>query len=448
MGPLGTGNALFRKFTKIRSEGIKQSRGLVVAASQAATLKAWQGVRSQLAYLRRLAVVFAIEIRLKIVTELYMQEMSPTQFFEEFGGTSASRVDRNFKRLVEHGWLTYIRSEGPGGDRRGGTEHFYRARELAIFDNKTWRLLPYSIRRDFSCTAFRQLAERVREAMEAGTFDAREDRHFSWTPLLLDRLGWERVLVAIDALFEFLFEEQADAKLRISQSGEKPFLATVGLSGFESPMRDGERVGPSLVEGEGHFSVPFPVRLSKVFADEICLKILTETNLRDMSAPQFRAEFGGDSVDGTRRRFKVLEENGWLTRVDVKTGGKRRGAKEHFYRATGSAIYDIDTWPDLPDSVKASLSWTTFEQLCEQVKEAMEAGTFDAREDRHMSWSLIRLDQRGWEKAIAAVDALFEYIFQEAEKAETRVAKSGEETILMTVALAVFESPSESAKAP
>ncbi len=78
----------------------------------------------------------------------------------------------------------------------------------------------------------------------------------------------------------------------------------------------------------------------------------------------------------------------------------------------------------------------------------MAAGTCDAREDRHLSWSLVRLDQRGWEKVVAAVDALFEGIFQEADEAEARLAKSGEEPILMTVALAAFESPSESKKAP
>lgn len=419
-----------------------------MAAAVRAALKAWRGAWSQLAYLRRLAVVFAVEIRLKIVTELYMQEMSPTQFFEEFGGGNVSRVDRNFKRLEQHGWLRKIRSEGPGGDRRGATEHFYRATELAIFDNETWRLLPYSIRGAYSCMSFRQFAERVREAMEAGTFDAREDRHLTWTPLLLDQLGWERVLAAIDALFELLFEEQADARLRTFHSGEKPILATVGLSGFESPQRDGGRVGPRLAEGERDCPVPFPVRLSKVFADEICLKVVTETNLQDMSAPQFQVEFGGDSVDGIRRRFKLLEKNGWLAKVDEKTGGKRRGATEYFYRATGPAIYDIDTWSDLAGSIKASLSWTTFKQLSEQVIEAMEAGAFDAREERHLSWSLIRLDQRGWEKVVAAVDALFDYIFEEADEVEARVARSGEKTILMTVALAAFESPSESEKAP
>lgn len=40
------------------------------------------GAKAQASYLRRLAIVFADELRLKIVTELYMREMSPTQFYE------------------------------------------------------------------------------------------------------------------------------------------------------------------------------------------------------------------------------------------------------------------------------------------------------------------------------------------------------------------------------
>lgn len=409
--------------------------------------KIWTGIESRLAYLRRLSIVFAVELRLKIVTELYMREMSPTQFYEEFGGGSVSRVTRNFERLEQHGWLRFIRSES-GGSRRGGVEHFYRATELAIFDCETWSLLPYSVRVAFSWSSFKQLTERVREAMEAGTFDARPDRHLTWMSLLLDQLGWERVIAAVDALFLSLFEEQADAKLRIYHSGEKPILATVALAAFESPTRGDGRIGPSLVESHKDSLVPFPIRLSKVFADELCLRIVAELNLREMSVTQFHKEFGGDSVDGIRRRFKRLERIGWLKKVNQKTGGRRRGAVEHFYRATAPAIFDNATWADVPDSVKAAHSWTTFEQLSEKVKEAMRAGTFDAREHRHLTWSLLRLDQQGWEKVIAAIDALFAFILKERDRAEDRIADSGEKPVTMTVALAAFESPKDSVKEP
>lgn len=412
--------------------------------------KVWTDSKSQASYLRRLAVVFADELRLKIVTELYMREMSPSGFHAEFGGGSVARVDRHFKRLTEHGWLRFVRSES-GGRRRGGKEHFYRATAPAVFDNETWSRVPYSIRVAFSWRTFGQLAERVHEALQAGTFDARADSHLRWTPLLLDRLGWDQVVAAVDELFESLFEEQADAKLRIFHSGENPILATAAMALFESPPhRQGpgeEQAGSTLVDGTVS-AVPFPLRVSKVFADEVCLEIVAETNLREMSARQFHEEVGGASVEGIRRRFKMLAEIGWLSKVTEKRGGKRRGAAEHFYRATGPAIFGNGTWAEVPDPVKATCSWQTFEQLSDQVREAIEAGTFEARTDNHLSWSLLRLDQQGWEKVAIAVDALIAFASGAQENARLRMSSSGEQPITTTLALAAFESPKDSVKAP
>lgn len=406
-------------------------------------------IESRASYLRRLSIALADELSLKIITELYTREMSPKQFYGEFGGGSLARVDRRFKKLARHKWLRLIRKES-GGPRRGAVEHFYRGRELAVFDNETWALLPYSMRAAFSSTICNQLAERVRDALQAETFDARADRHFTWTPILLDQIGWERVLTRIDALFESLFEEQEDAKLRAFQTGEEPFLTTVALGGFESPTPPGvrdTRLEATLPEAIDN-PMPFWLRVAKVFADPLCLKIVAELNLRTMSAGEFWREFGGPSIDGVRRRFKMLADTGWLRIVDQRSGGKRRGATENFYRATGPAVFDTSAWADLPDSIRATHSWTIFEQLFDQVKEAMEAGTLDARPERHLSWSLLRLDQLGWTNVVAAVDALFAFIFEEERSAEARMDASGEEPIVMTVAMAAFESPASETKEP
>src|ERR1051325_540007 len=87
-------------------------------------------LRSQPSYLERLAVVFADPARLTIVTELFARPMSPSQFYEEFGGGSLGRVDRHFKRLADSGWLRLVK-RATGGKRRGAHEHFLLAPELA-----------------------------------------------------------------------------------------------------------------------------------------------------------------------------------------------------------------------------------------------------------------------------------------------------------------------------
>jgi hypothetical protein len=413
----------------------------------------WRGVEPQVAYLRRLAIVFAVELRITILTELYQREMSPKRFYEQFGGGSLSRVTYNFKVLAEHGWLRYIRSEGPDSSRRGGVEHFYRATGLAVYDNQTWALVPYSMRVAIAWKTFKALAERVREALIAQTLDARPESHLSFTTVRLDQLGWERVIASADALYESLFEEQEDAKLRMLHSDEKPMVATVALEVFESPPRQpisqrSDRATPLLVGPGMDLPVPLPHRISKVIGDEISLKLLSEANRRKISAPLFHAEFGGESVESVRSRLKTLEKFGWIVEVEEKTGGRRRSAKERFYMARVPVTFDNEGWANVPTATQSTFSWAIFGVLAELVKEAIQVGTFEARLEKHQSWSVLRLDQRGWEKVAAAVEALSACVFEEKTRAESRIATSGEAPITTTIGLAAFESPRQVVKKP
>jgi hypothetical protein len=408
-------------------------------------LNMWIGTRTRAAYLRRLSIVHAVELRMKIVTELFMREMSPTGFYREFGGGSASRVAQNFKRLEEHGWLRYIRSEPAPGGR--GVEDFYRATELAIFDTETWSLVPYSIKMGYSWNAFRQLVEQFAVAVRAKTLDSRPDRLFNLTQLLVDQRGWDLVQERIGVLFAWLLEEQEDAKLRMFHTGEKPILVTTVQIAFEAAV-DGETEAMArLAKNDEEWDVSFSERLAKVFADELCLQIVGEANLRSISPTGFHSEFGG-SVHQVHRRFKMLEQLGWLKKVDMKTGGRRRGAREYFYRATAPAIIDSPAWAEVPSSGRAARSWATFVQLSDQIKDAMRAGTYDARDDRSFAWSLLQLDQQGWKNAIAKTNSVLAFLYEEEERAEERMADSGEGPIAMTVALAAFESPKEAKKQP
>lgn len=398
--------------------------------------------------LRRLSVVFAVELRLKIVAELYMREMSAKQFYEEFGGGTSTRVNQNFKTLEKEGWLRYVRSEGPGGDRRGGVEHFYRATEPAYFDVETWALVPYSVRVASTWNIFKQIAPRLRGVLEASSVETGRKRDLSCTQFLLDQKGWKRAIAAVDAQFIALFEEQEDSRLRALQSGEELIPADVFLIAFESPTGAEESVGGSLVESQREPLAPFPERLSPILGDDVRMQIVSELNRREMSVTQFHREIGGASKGGISRRFKGLEGGGWVKKVKMKSGGPRRGATEQFYRATKPAIHGYDPCADPPDLLEGTGSWQTFERFCARVREAIAAGIFDVRVDRYVTWALVRFDAQGWANIIEGIDALFEFIHQEQEQAERRMAKSGEDPIAMTVGLAAFEALKDSVKAP
>jgi hypothetical protein len=194
--------------------------------------------------------------------------------------------------------------------------------------------------------------------------------------------------------------------------------------------------------------LPLMMRLAKVFAEPLRIRIVAKLNTREMSPKQFHEEFGGGSLSRVCRHFELLVDYGWLYLTRTETGGRRRGAVEHFYRATGPAVFDLDIWSDLPLSMKEMVSVRIFEEFSEQVKAAMAAETMDARDDRHFSWTPLRLDQEGWEKVIARIEAMFQFLFEEQKDADARLAETGEEPIPMTVALAAFESPEDTEKQP
>lgn len=409
---------------------------LVVAA------KVLPSKRSPREHLRRLSVLFRVELQLKIVAELYSREMSPTQFYNEFGGGSPSRVAKNFTSLTGEAWLRHMR-DGPGPS--GRIEGFYRAPEPAFFDAESWALLPYSLRVASSWALFNQMAPVLRSAMEERRSDKYRD--LSCTPLLLDEAGWTNVIGAVDAQFVSLFEHQNDSRFRATHTGEELMRADVFMIGFETPLLGAERIGLGLVTRDEPLGL-FHERLSPTIADDMCLRIVQELNLRPMSAARFHRafgrEFGGASYQSVLRRFKRLEEVGWLARVPPPV---HQRSTEHFYRATIPVVHDNFLRPNLPDAGSDPDRWLAFRHLCRDVKEAMQAGTFDARTDRYVTWAFLALDRQAWDAVILELDALLDYINDEQRRAARRLKYSGESPIAMNIATAAYESPKDAPKA-
>lgn len=405
----------------------------------------WIGARERVDHLQRLAVVFAVPIRLRIVMELFQREMSPSEFQKEFGGGSVSRIAKHFDRLTETGWLRRVHSRGPGGRRRGATETVYRAPELAFCDRETWIALPYSIRLSFSWNMFKEIAEMMRGATEAAALDARRDSRLIGMRLMLDEDGWTRVSEAVSQEFASQFEEQEDARRRVTHTGDDLFQASSLLMAFEMPFVADLRLGPVLIEGKDQM-IPFPVRLSKVFEDEVCLQLIDEANRGEISVPMFHAKYGERFFldEATiRRRLAKLVKYGWLWMASGKTGGRRRGATEKFYRATGPALYNegaTGPWANPSRALAETTDWQTFVRISDWVKRSMVAGTLIRRDETCLAWTVLTLDKQGWKRVSTSVEDLHAFILKEQELAEVRLKRSGEEPVEMAVGLGTFDS--------
>lgn len=183
----------------------------------------------------RLVKAIAHPLRIKILSELNQRVMSVKQFADAFPKYSHSQIYSHFRKLERLGCIELVETKS-GGSRRGATERFYRATERAWFDQSSWERLPASIRRGATAEAVTNYIERVSEAMEAGTIDIRPERHISWTDVHFDEQAWNETLEEIEELCARLPERQAEAAVRLAESGEEAIRATVGLSCFESPQ--------------------------------------------------------------------------------------------------------------------------------------------------------------------------------------------------------------------
>lgn len=181
----------------------------------------------------RLAKALANSLRVEILAVLSHRQISPVAYVREYGGKLPS-VAYHFKVLQNYECIELAETV----KRRGALEHIYRCSKRPLLGDADWKLLPLSVRGGISGAILRTLVERARHAIEEGTFDARDDRHFTWTPLAVDRKGWSETVSLLGSTLAGLEKIEARAGSRMAKSGEEAIGVTVALAGFESPAND------------------------------------------------------------------------------------------------------------------------------------------------------------------------------------------------------------------
>jgi DNA-binding MarR family transcriptional regulator len=146
-------------------------------------------------------------------------------------GLPVSTVTYHFQALEREGYLRVSRKEPARGFRR----HYYVAERQKVITDQEFAEMTKEEQHAASEALLRDLLEHCKDALKAGTLDARADSHLSWSPLALDKQGWEELQSDLDRMLERSFEIQAEAKARLRGSGEDPIPTTFALVGFEGP---------------------------------------------------------------------------------------------------------------------------------------------------------------------------------------------------------------------
>lgn len=386
--------------------------------------------------------------RARVMAELRKRPLSPSQFVREIGG-ERSHIARCFRQLAEWGFIELVETR-TGGRRRGGVERVYRAAKEAYFPNDVWVKFPEVLRSDISAGVLQEYWERTVEARNAGTLDAEVNRHLSWDMVVLDRQAWGELIDVLDRTLLWVPEVVDESKRRRAERGGEEIPATVGIMAFRSPAAGTDDAPPrdpspgpsdSILDVVGSYeAIPISGRLARVLANPWRAQILAELRARPMSPSQFVAEVGGD-LSTIARCFRQLADLGYIEIAETRTGGTRRGGVEHVYRPIRRAYFPTPAWREFSPRHREDLSGGILASFWRRVHEAVEAGTFDAELDRHLSWRIATFDRPGWNEVVEKLDAILYSLPKLEAEAGERLERSGEEPIPTTVGLACFRSP-------
>jgi len=177
---------------------------------------------------QRLVHALAHPLRVSILEILCERVASPNALSADLD-ESLSHVAYHTRALNRCGALELVKT----AQRRGATEHFYKARPGAFLGSPDWRRVPRSLRGGVSGASLDTLMDKAVTALAAGTLDAREDTTLTWMPLRLDREGWGEVAAILDETAERVLQAHTRSVERLAAGGEE-ISAVVALLNFES----------------------------------------------------------------------------------------------------------------------------------------------------------------------------------------------------------------------
>jgi DNA-binding transcriptional ArsR family regulator len=178
-------------------------------------------------------------------------------------------------------------------------------------------------------------------------------------------------------------------------------------------------------------------RLVRALGHQVRVYALAILNERVASPNEISKELG-ESVGHVSYHIKVLKECECIELVDT---APRRGAMEHYYRATDRAFLNAEEWASLPDSIRPGLSASGLRTIIDDASSALLAGTFDKHADRHLSWTPMILDDQGWEELKAGLLEMLEKALAIQATSAERLAKADAPGMPVSVAMLGFEAP-------
>lgn len=184
--------------------------------------------------------------------------------------------------------------------------------------------------------------------------------------------------------------------------------------------REQEIIDQRLVRALGH---PLRVRI---------LDLLTE----EVLSPNELTKFVDASLSHVSYHVRVLEENEAIELVDQK---RRRGAIEHFFRATAESFVGSPKWRRVPKLFLGSIAGASLQSFISKSIKAMRAGKFNS-EDSAFVWMPIVVDDQGKAEVADLRESTTEELLAIQVRSQKRLARIGLDGVHYIVGMAGFEA--------
>jgi DNA-binding transcriptional ArsR family regulator len=178
-------------------------------------------------------------VRVQALTILNERIASPNEISKELG-ESVGHVSYHIKVLKECECIELVDT----APRRGAMEHYYRATSRAFLDVSDWAAVPASVRPGLSGSLMQTVFDDATTALTTGTFDKREDRHLSWTPMIVDEMGWEELRKGLEEMLMQIFKIQSACAERLTEADQPGIPISVSMLGYETPTTEEKRATP------------------------------------------------------------------------------------------------------------------------------------------------------------------------------------------------------------
>jgi DNA-binding transcriptional ArsR family regulator len=182
-------------------------------------------------------------------------------------------------------------------------------------------------------------------------------------------------------------------------------------------------------------------KLVKALSHPLRADLLSTLSER-VASPRELAEEIGLEVSDVSYHVRELRKSKCIELVRTR---RRRGAVEHFYRASTGYLFDDYEWERLPETVRPGISAGLVNLIVEEVGEALRSEAFEARCDRHLSHTPVMVDEQGWSDLIEAMEGTLRRVVEIRAESIARIERDEAPGFGATVAMLGFARAPEAA---